>query len=81
MLDLMHLARTGHEGGDLFSLLEDLYEPADVRPTGYPDAVVWQDGNHDGGINPIAHSLTFWACRAIACRCGRSTGTTTTLSR
>ena len=58
MLDLMHLARTGHEGGDLFSLLEDLYEPADVRPTGYPDAVVWQDGNHDGGINPIAHSLT-----------------------
>ena len=58
MLDLMKLARTGHEGGDLFSLLEAMYEPADVRPSGYPEAVVWQGGNHDGEINPVAHSLT-----------------------
>jgi hypothetical protein len=58
MLDLMNLARTGQDGGDLFGLLEGLYEPADIRPTGYPDAVVWQGGNHDGKVNPIAHSLT-----------------------
>ena len=58
MLDLMNLARTGQDGGDLLGLLEGLYQPADIRPTGYPDAVVWQGGNHDGVVNPIAHSLT-----------------------
>ena len=58
MLDLMNIARTGYDGGDLFGLLEALYEPADMRPTGYPDAVVWQAGNDDGTVNPIAHSLT-----------------------
>ena len=58
MLDLMNIARTEAEGGDLFGLLNDLYEPTDVRPNGYPDAVVWQGGNHDGKIEPVAHSMT-----------------------
>ncbi len=58
MLDLMKIARTEADGGDLAGLLGDLFEPTDVRPEGYPDAVIWQGGNHDGKVNPIAHSLT-----------------------
>lgn len=58
MLDLMNIARTEAASGDLIGLLSDLFEPADIRPTGYPDAVIWQGGNHDGIINPVAHSLT-----------------------
>jgi len=58
MLDLMNIARTEAADGDLFGLLEDLFEPADIRPKGYPDAVIWQGGHHDGKVNPVAHSLT-----------------------
>jgi len=58
MIDLMSIARTEHEGGDLFGLLSGLFEPSDVRPDGYPDAVIWKGGNHDGTVNPVAHSLT-----------------------
>jgi len=58
MIDLMSIARTEHDGGDLFGLLSKLFEPADVKPTGYPDAVIWKGGNHDGTVNPVAHSLT-----------------------
>ena len=58
MIDLMSIARTEADGGDLQGLLSGLFEPTDVRPTGYPDAVVWQGGNHDGSVNPVAHSLT-----------------------
>ena len=39
MLDLMKIARTEADGGDLLGLLEDLYQPTDVRPTGHPEAV------------------------------------------
>ena len=58
MLDLMNIARTEADGGDLFGLLQGLFEPAAVRPTGYPDAVIWQGGHHDGQVNPVAHALT-----------------------
>ncbi|MBW1883515.1 MAG: hypothetical protein JRJ58_08315 [Deltaproteobacteria bacterium] len=58
MLDLMNIARTEADGGDLLGLLSDLFEPTDVRPDGYPDAVIWQGGNHDGRVNPVAHSIT-----------------------
>jgi hypothetical protein len=58
MLDLMNIARTEADGGDLFGLLSSLFQPADVRPEGYDDAVIWQGGNHDGTVNPVAHSLT-----------------------
>ena len=58
MLDLMKLARTEADGGDLFGFLADLYQPTDVRPEGFPKAVIWQGGNHDGTVNPVAHSLT-----------------------
>ncbi len=58
MLDLMNIARTEADGGDLLGLLGGLFEPADLRPEGYPDAVIWKGGNHTGGIEPVAHSLT-----------------------
>jgi hypothetical protein len=58
MLDLMHIAKTEFEGGDLKDLLNKLYSETDVRPKGYPDALVWKGGNHDDNINPICHSLT-----------------------
>lgn len=58
MLDLMKIARTEADGGDLLGLLSGMFEPSAVRPDGFPDAVIWQGGNHDGKVNPIAHSLT-----------------------
>ncbi len=58
MIDLISIARTEADGGDLFGVLSALFEPADVQPEGYTDAVVWQGGNHDGTVNPVAHTLT-----------------------
>jgi hypothetical protein len=58
MLDLMNIARTEAASGDLLGLLGSLFDPTDVRPEGYPDAVIWQGGKHDGSVNPVAHSLT-----------------------
>jgi hypothetical protein len=58
MIDLLSIAKTEAAGGDLLGELAALYETTDVRPSGYPDAVVWKGGNHDGVINPVAHSLT-----------------------
>jgi len=58
MLDLMNIARTEAASGDLLGLLGSLFEPSDVRPEGYPDAVIWQGGHHEGNVNPVAHSLT-----------------------
>ena len=55
MLDLMHIAKTEFEGGDLKGLLNTLYSETDVRPKGYPAALVWKGGNHDNNINPICH--------------------------
>ena len=58
MLDLMNIARTEAAGGDLLGTLGSLFEPADVRPEGYPDAVIWKGGNFTSNVNPVAHSLT-----------------------
>jgi hypothetical protein len=58
MIDLMKIARTEADGGDLLGELGNLFEPADVRPDGYPDAIIWKGGNHNGKAEPVAHSLT-----------------------
>ena len=39
MIDLMSIARTEAEGGDLFGIFSGMFEPADINPTGYPDAL------------------------------------------
>jgi len=58
MIDLLSIAKTEADGGDLFEKLSNLFVKADIKPKGYPDAIVWQGGNHQSSINPIAHSLT-----------------------
>jgi hypothetical protein len=58
MLDLMKIATTEAHGGDLKTCLSELYSETDLRPKGYPNAIVWKGGNHDNKINPICHSLT-----------------------
>jgi hypothetical protein len=58
MLDLMNIARTEADGGDLLGLLSGLYEPSEIRPDGYPDAVIWQGGSFSGDAKPVAHALT-----------------------
>jgi len=58
MIDLLKIAKTEADGGNLFEELSNLYRDSDIKPNGYPEAVVWEGGNHDGKINPIAHSLT-----------------------
>ena len=58
MIDLFSVARTEADGGDLFGKLSELFEPSDIKPDGYPDAIVWQGGNHSTEVNPVAHSLT-----------------------
>ncbi|PPR09805.1 MAG: hypothetical protein CFH41_02188 [Alphaproteobacteria bacterium MarineAlpha11_Bin1] len=58
MFDLLSIARTEADGGDLFSVLNGLFETADVKPEGFDDAVVWKGGNFVGNVNPVAHSFT-----------------------
>ncbi|MEC7489278.1 MAG: hypothetical protein VYA17_06790 [Pseudomonadota bacterium] len=58
MIDLMSIARTEADGGDLFGIFDRMFDTSDVRPEGEPDAVVWKGGNHNGGVKPVAHSLT-----------------------
>ena len=58
MIDLLSIARTEADGGDLFNKLSELFESSDIKPDGYPEAMVWQGGNHNTNINPVAHSLT-----------------------
>ena len=58
MIDLFSIAKTEADGGDLFGKLSELFEPSDIKPDGYPDAIVWQGGNHSTDVNPVAHSLT-----------------------
>ena len=58
MLDLIKIAKTEAEGGDLKSLINTLYSETELKPKGYPDALVWKGGKHCGTINPICHSLT-----------------------
>ncbi len=58
MIDLMNIARTEADGGDLFAIFEEMFEPADLKPDGHADAVVWKGGNFTSDVNPVAHSLT-----------------------
>ncbi len=58
MIDLLSIARTEADGGDLFGRLSALFEPADARPEGYPDAVIWKGGSTDASVKPVVHSFT-----------------------
>ena len=56
-LDLLKIAQE-EQDGDLFKLLDSIYERADVQPRGAKDAVVWKGGNWAGDVNPVAHAFT-----------------------
>ena len=58
MVDLMSIARTEADGGDLYSIFASMFNASDIKPAGHPEAVVWMGGDHSGEINPVAHSLT-----------------------
>ena len=58
MIDLISIAKTESDGGDLLKHLSGLFKPADITPNGYPDAIIWKGGNHDSNVHPVAHSLT-----------------------
>ena len=58
MLDLMKIAVTESEGGELETVLGQLYQKTEVRPNGFLNAIVWKGGKHDQIINPVCHSLT-----------------------
>ena len=63
MIDLMSIARTEADGGDLFGNLQALYEPTEVRPDGHPEAVVWSGGNFVAML--IIGRLGCWAVGVI----------------
>ena len=58
MIDLLNIAQSEANGENLQKLFSSMYKPSAMRPKGYPDAIVWEGGNFDKKINPIAHSLT-----------------------
>jgi hypothetical protein len=56
-LDLLKIAQE-EQKGDLFKLLDSIYKRSAVKPTGYPDAIIWEGGNAAGGVKPVAHAFT-----------------------
>ena len=51
MLDLLNIAKTEADGNDLLKLISSLYKSSDIRPKGYPNAIVWEGGSFDKNIN------------------------------
>ena len=53
MIDLISIARAEADGGELSSIFDGMFEKSSIKPDGYPDAVVWQGGNFDAGVQPV----------------------------
>jgi hypothetical protein len=56
-LDLLKIAQE-EQNGDLFKHLDSIYKRSKVQPRGISDAVIWEGGNQDGGVKPVAHAFT-----------------------
>ena len=56
-LDLLKIAQE-EQNGDLFKMLDGIYKRSSVKPTGCPDAIIWEGGNAHGGVKPVAHAFT-----------------------
>ena len=56
-IDLLKIAQE-EQNGDLFALLDSMYSRSEIRPEGFPDAVIWEGGNKSGDINPVVHAFT-----------------------
>ena len=58
MIDLLNIAKIESDGGNLTEILSNLFTNSEIKPNGYPNAIVWKGGYHNSEINPIAHALT-----------------------
>lgn len=56
-LDLLKIAQE-EQNGDLFKMLDGIYKRSNVKPTDYPNAIIWEGGNSSGGVKPVAHAFT-----------------------
>jgi len=56
-LDLLKIARE-EQSGNLFKLLDSIYQRSKVQPRGISDAIIWEGGNQHGNVKPVAHSFT-----------------------
>ena len=56
-IDLLKIAQE-EQSGDLFKLLDSIYQRSKVQPRGISDAIIWEGGNRHGNVKPVAHSFT-----------------------
>jgi hypothetical protein len=56
-LDLLNIARE-EQSGNLFKLLDGIYQRSRIQPRGISDAIIWEGGNPHGNVKPVAHSFT-----------------------
>jgi hypothetical protein len=56
-IDLLKIAQD-EQNGDLFKLLDSIYQRSKVQPRGISDAIIWEGGNQHGNVKPVAHSFT-----------------------
>ncbi len=56
-LDLLKIAQE-EQNGDLFKLLDSIYQRSKIQPHGFTDATIWEGGNNAGGVKPVAHAFT-----------------------
>lgn len=55
--DLLKIARE-EQSGNLFKLLDGIYQRSRIQPRGISDAIIWEGGNPHGNVKPVAHSFT-----------------------
>jgi hypothetical protein len=58
MVDLLSIARAEANGENLERIFSSMFRVSEIKPRGYPNAIVWEGGNFDSDVNPVAHSLT-----------------------
>jgi len=56
-LDLLKIAQE-EQNGDLFKLLDGIYQRSKIQPRGFTDAIIWEGGSSAGGVKPVAHAFT-----------------------
>ena len=56
-LDLLKIAQE-EQDGDLFQMLDGIYDRSTARPRDIADAIIWEGGNDAGGVKPVAHAFT-----------------------
>ncbi len=58
MVDLLSIAQAEANGENLEQIFTSMFRVSEIKPRGYPNAIVWEGGNFDSDVNPVAHSLT-----------------------